>query len=407
MKKNITLIILLQIVILNNFLVGQWAQDTVCRVYPYSGISGFTANDNYIFASSYANGIYRSSDDGINWTEINSGIYTPHFMALTSRQDTIFAAGGGSSSRFYISTNNGSNWLMRGLTGWNQSSILLDSNNIYVTTQYALYKSTDFGMNWNPLIFANTNVVEKHDNFIFLGSSAKGLIISSDYGITWDTLDHSSTAFVVGLLYHSNKIFAAINNVGFASSTDNGLNWTPLNEGLSNLNITKLFRIDNTFFICTYGGGIFISNDQGNHWTQHNEGMTNTNIYSMGYKAPYVYAGTDSGMIYFRPFDQLVSVKNDYQLLPIQYMLEQNYPNPFNPSTNIQYAIGSRQFVQLKVYDVLGNEIATLVNEEKPAGTYEVMFNPESSIRYPASGIYFYQLKAGDYLETKKMILMK
>ena len=63
--------------------------------------------------------------------------------------------------------------------------------------------------------------------------------------------------------------------------------------------------------------------------------------------------------------------------------------------------------MQLKVYDVLGNEIATLVNEEKTAGTYEVEFNPVSSIRHPASGIYFYQLKAGDYLETKKMILMK
>jgi len=92
---------------------------------------------------------------------------------------------------------------------------------------------------------------------------------------------------------------------------------------------------------------------------------------------------------------------------PTKFSLEQNYPNPFNPTTNIQYAISSRQFVTLKVYDVLGKEIATLVNEEKSAGSYEVDFNPESSIRYPASGIYFYQLKAGDYIETKKMILMK
>jgi hypothetical protein len=93
--------------------------------------------------------------------------------------------------------------------------------------------------------------------------------------------------------------------------------------------------------------------------------------------------------------------------LPAEFSLEQNYPNPFNPSTSIQYAISSRQFVQLKVYDVLGNEIATLVNEEKPAGSYEVMFNPESSIRHPASEVYFYQLKAGNYLETRKMILIK
>jgi hypothetical protein len=89
------------------------------------------------------------------------------------------------------------------------------------------------------------------------------------------------------------------------------------------------------------------------------------------------------------------------------YKLEQNYPNPFNPSTKIQYAIGSRQFVTIKVYDVLGNKIATLVNEEKPAGEYEVEFNPASSIEHPASGIYFYQLRAGEFIQTKKMIYLR
>jgi len=116
----------------------------------------------------------------------------------------------------------------------------------------------------------------------------------------------------------------------------------------------------------------------------------------------------------------LTDVTNDPENIVNQFKLEQNYPNPFNPVTTIRYTIptppsssplakGRNEvgFVTLKVYDVLGNEVATLVNEEKSAGTYEVMFNPESSIRYPASGIYFYQLKAGNYLETKKMILMK
>lgn len=92
---------------------------------------------------------------------------------------------------------------------------------------------------------------------------------------------------------------------------------------------------------------------------------------------------------------------------PNKFSLEQNYPNPFNPKTNIQYAIGSRQFVTLKVYDVLGNEIATLVDEEKLAGEYEVEFLTESGISYPASGVYFYKLTAGTFSETKKMIIAK
>jgi len=83
--------------------------------------------------------------------------------------------------------------------------------------------------------------------------------------------------------------------------------------------------------------------------------------------------------------------------------LYNNYPNPFNPRTSLQYAIGSRQFVTLKIYDMLGKEVATLVNEEKPAGSYEVEFNAS----HLSSGIYFYQLSAGLYTNVKKMIVIK
>jgi hypothetical protein len=85
------------------------------------------------------------------------------------------------------------------------------------------------------------------------------------------------------------------------------------------------------------------------------------------------------------------------------FNLEQNYPNPFNPTTSIQYAINSRQFVTLKIYDVLGNEVATVVNEEKQPGKYEAEFDASGF----TSGIYFYKLQAGSFVETKKMILMK
>ncbi|MCZ6703777.1 MAG: discoidin domain-containing protein, partial [Ignavibacteria bacterium] len=90
------------------------------------------------------------------------------------------------------------------------------------------------------------------------------------------------------------------------------------------------------------------------------------------------------------------------------FKLFQNYPNPFNPSTSIQYAVRSTQFVSLKVYNVLGSEIATLVNEEKLAGFYEVEFSTTGGDVYNLpSGIYFYRLQAGDFVETKKMILLK
>jgi len=104
-----------------------------------------------------------------------------------------------------------------------------------------------------------------------------------------------------------------------------------------------------------------------------------------------------------------VAVENEDDLgMPKEFSLSQNYPNPFNPSTKIRYtipAVGTSlmKFVQLKVYDVLGNEVTTLVNEEKPTGYYEVNFNASQL----ASGIYFYKIQAGSFVSTKKMILLR
>jgi hypothetical protein len=98
---------------------------------------------------------------------------------------------------------------------------------------------------------------------------------------------------------------------------------------------------------------------------------------------------------------------------PNDFYLAQNYPNPFNPTTIIKYEIPGQArndniLVVLKIYDVLGNEIATLVNEEKPAGSYEVEFSVgQNSILSLSSGIYFYRLQAGSFIESKKMILIK
>lgn len=99
----------------------------------------------------------------------------------------------------------------------------------------------------------------------------------------------------------------------------------------------------------------------------------------------------------------ILTAINDEIQLPGEFYLSQNYPNPFNPSTNIKYAIGSRQNVSLVVYDILGKKVAVLVNKEMPAGEYEIKFNAGKL----ASGIYIYQLKTNGKIISKKMILLK
>jgi len=99
------------------------------------------------------------------------------------------------------------------------------------------------------------------------------------------------------------------------------------------------------------------------------------------------------------------SVENNE--VPCVYSLEQNFPNPFNPSTNIQYTIGNAGSVSLKVYDVLGREVATLINNNQKAGTYTILFNTGEEKCNLFSGLYFYRLETGSFVSTKKLILMK
>jgi len=143
-------------------------------------------------------------------------------------------------------------------------------------------------------------------------------------------------------------------------------------------------------------------------WPQQNKMGDYFDMISDDEGVSLAWAGTFNGEedIYYSRISQMpVSINNGQNdiLVSKTFFLSQNYPNPFNPATSIQYTVSSGQFVSLKVYDLLGNEIAILINEEKAAGNYEVDF---IAANLP-SGIYFYKLQAGNFVETKKMILLR
>jgi hypothetical protein len=136
-------------------------------------------------------------------------------------------------------------------------------------------------------------------------------------------------------------------------------------------------------------------------------GLPNSNIRELEYKA--VAGGYElwmsckgRGIAVLTVKEGTTYVGNEKEL-QTNFALSQNYPNPFNPTTKISYQITQNDFVSLKVYDVLGSEVTTLVNENKPAGNYEISFDAS----YLSSGIYFYKLQAGSFVETKKMILLR
>jgi hypothetical protein len=99
----------------------------------------------------------------------------------------------------------------------------------------------------------------------------------------------------------------------------------------------------------------------------------------------------------------VVGLKESKNQLPLEYALYQNYPNPFNPSTTVRYDLPRATFVTLSIFDVLGRQISTIVEGEKPAGTYQVnVYVPNLP-----SGVYFYRIQARDYVKTKKFVLLK
>ncbi len=114
-------------------------------------------------------------------------------------------------------------------------------------------------------------------------------------------------------------------------------------------------------------------------------------------------AVAESGYIFRYIPEKPVNTENEIMEIPQNFFLEQNYPNPFNPSTKISWKSPVSSWQTLKVYDALGNEVSTLLNEYRNAGNYDIEFN----VSHLASGIYYYQLRAGDYVATKKMVLIK
>jgi hypothetical protein len=111
--------------------------------------------------------------------------------------------------------------------------------------------------------------------------------------------------------------------------------------------------------------------------------------------AGFFYNPTTTGFI--------TQVNDEPDVIPTVYNLFQNYPNPFNPSTIISFSIPASSFVTIRIFDVLGSEVANLVNEEKSAGNYEITFDSKGL----SSGVYLYKIQAGKFVETKKMILLR
>jgi hypothetical protein len=171
---------------------------------------------------------------------------------------------------------------------------------------------------------------------------------------------------------------------------------------LSGNYITSLVSAGSNVFAGTYTHGVFASSDDGASWRSISDGLTDMSVGSLVIKSPNLFAATSSG-VWKRPLSEIMSVSPDRGILPERYILEQNFPNPFNPSTTIHYGLPNKSHVTLRVFNVLGQLVTTLVNGEQSAGYHEAQFDGSRL----ASGVYFYRLQAGAYEATKKLLLLR
>ena len=295
------------------------------------------------------------------------------------------------------------------------------------TTQAATFlKTNDGGNNWVPFYGAGIFFfVDANNGWSFYGSGQNGseppykILRTTSGGSDWTEQYTDNLTGGYNAMY-----FSDFNNgwiVGDAGkvlkTTDGGTNWNIV----TNSGINPNDRSKTVFFLNANNGWISSKDGNGNGIIQHTTDggaswttQTTPLINPQGGNAIFSICFVDAQNGWLTGdygkicrYTGTTGVENNDNS-PNDFSLKQNYPNPFNPSTIIKYATGSTQFISLKIYDVLGIEVATLVNEEKPAGEYEVIFSATdvnaSSI---TSGVYFYQLKVGSYLETRKMILMK
>lgn len=445
MKKSTVFffVIFLSLFIVSN-LRSQWIQQNSGTNYRLFSI--FLNDANTVYAAGFdpaniRNTIHKkTTDGGSNWVQLNINPNMCGFRIYFLNSTTGFMGGWYS---ILATTNAGINWnsvytapdtavifcihFPVPSTGYGFGGILNSQNQF---TQLVLMKTSNGGINWyrlDPPI--NGSGKEPHSVYFIdantgyiAGWSNGGLLLKTiNGGITWNNMTIPSN------LVNLNKVIFIDANTGYLGgnynishntsaifkTTNAGLNWfssyiTP--DSLFSGDMNDIYFVNsNTGF--GVGEGIIVkTTNAGLNWIVSKYIPDHPVLYSVMFSdANTGYVSGDNGRILKTTNGGSVFISKISSDVPDKYSLCQNYPNPFNPSTNVKYQIaktstGSQySFVRLVVYDIVGKEVETLVYEKQSAGTYEVSFDATRL----SSGVYYYRLHAGDFMQSKKMLLIK
>jgi photosystem II stability/assembly factor-like uncharacterized protein len=392
-----------------------WTSQIFVASYPLCSV--YFIDQNTGWAVEEFGRIFKTADGGIVWTLLeatNDGLYSIFF--INQNTGWISAAQG----RMYKTTDGGTNWTYEyiGYDFAPLSSVQFIDENIGCVVGHSgeCLKTTNGGINWTmqtTKTYSWLQSVHFIDQNTGWAVGEVGIIIkTTNGGTSWD-IQTSGIGLILNSVYFIDENTGwAVGEGGIILKTTDGGDGMPVELNSFSASLIKdevILNWSTATEINNYGFEIERNVKSGFENIGFVDGHGNSN-------SPKNYSFTDNNPGYGKIQYRLKQIDNDGKFeysniidvnidLPLSFELSQNYPNPFNPITKIGFQIpgGTSGLVSLKVYDILGREVATLINEEPPAGIYEVEFNAESL----SSGIYFYRLQTGNFVDTKKFTLMK
>ena len=403
-------------------LEGQWFKSIFPSKHQFSTIEA-NGNDVFIGTREFPSmsHLYRSID-GLPWLRADTGLITiggVEGMAFTDQ--FIFAA---TVEGVWRSSNYGDSWVWTNTPSEYYVFVATisvkhhSSDTIYIfcaANLEGVYRSSDDGETWQKVNFGllqkSVNSFALKDSFLFagvprIGSTTKGCIYrTSNYGESWMAVTNGLTDSAISCLVTTPfGILAGTMTRGVFLSTDNGNHWQTVNDGLGNDSVHSLVVQGSTVFVGTKGG-VYMSTDSCKNWQEINEGLPPRKIvdlFACTSTMLYAEAYPDTGL-WMRPISEVVPVRQTSQQLPDRFWLEQNYPNPFNPSTLIIYSVPTQTFITIRVFDVLGRKVETLVSGVKSPGEYQVRWNANGV----PSGVYLCRLEADRSTQVRRMLLVR
>ena len=322
-------------------------------------------------------GLYSSRDSGKTWLPSVTGFYNGASIYTLAQKDSLLIAGTGSG--VYFSSNDGSSW-------------------------------------YKPSTQLNNKVISclaTNGNMVFtgiLGASVQdplGVYATSNNGVNWTMVNNGLPPLttIYSMVFLNGTLFGTSTDGRIFKTTNNGGNWTLSDSGMTHFYnpVYAIAKFRNNLLVgCD--DGIFLSTNAGKYWTLQNSGIipgSHIQKNSIIQSGNYVFIPANTG-IYRRDINQ-VSIQNISSSISNDFKLSQNYPNPFNPATKIRFELPKASFVTLKVYNALGREVRVLVSEKLNSGVYEKNFNAADL----TSGVYFYKIMTDDFVQTRKMLLLK